>query len=91
MEPNRKECEELLQSLFGYIDEELPDDACATLQDHLAGCAPCGEFVESMRRSLALVRQYRVDAKPGPLPASAKQELRRLYQQALGHGGSQQP
>jgi anti-sigma factor RsiW len=83
MEREKTVCEELLQELFGYIDDELPEDACAVLQQHLAGCGPCEDFVQTMRRSVEVVKGYQVDTKPGPLPESAKAELRRLYQQAL--------
>lgn len=36
-----RECEEALDRLFEYIDEELPDDELARIGQHLRTCPPC--------------------------------------------------
>jgi mycothiol system anti-sigma-R factor len=35
------DCTSILDRLYEYIDEEMPDDDCATIQKHLDDCAPC--------------------------------------------------
>ena len=36
-----------------YLDAELPPGDCAEIEKHIAGCPPCVEFVESLRKSVA--------------------------------------
>ncbi|WNM23851.1 mycothiol system anti-sigma-R factor [Demequina capsici] len=37
----KAECEEALDRLFEYIDNELPDDELLRIGDHLRTCPPC--------------------------------------------------
>ncbi len=36
-----RECEEALDRLFEYIDQELPDDDLQSIGKHLKTCPPC--------------------------------------------------
>ncbi|WP_159448731.1 mycothiol system anti-sigma-R factor [Demequina sp. NBRC 110053] len=36
-----RECEEALDRLFEYIDDELPQDELRRIGDHLKTCPPC--------------------------------------------------
>jgi len=47
-------CRQMAEMLSAYLDLELPPDACAEVEQHIAGCAPCVDFVESLRRTIAL-------------------------------------
>jgi anti-sigma factor (TIGR02949 family) len=68
-EPGSPECMELLGQLSDYLDDELPADACRHLEEHLEDCPPCVAFLESLRRTVALVRS---DPRP-----EIPQDLRR--------------
>ena len=35
------DCKEIFARLSEYLDAELPPDACADIEAHIAGCAPC--------------------------------------------------
>jgi mycothiol system anti-sigma-R factor len=35
------DCSSILDRLYEYIDDEMADDDCATIQQHLDDCAPC--------------------------------------------------
>ncbi len=37
----KSECRSVLDRLYEYIDDEMADDDCATIQAHLDDCAPC--------------------------------------------------
>lgn len=38
---HKAECEEALDRLFEYIDNELPDDELVRIGEHLKTCPPC--------------------------------------------------
>jgi mycothiol system anti-sigma-R factor len=38
---HKSDCTSILDRLYEYIDDEMADDDCATVQQHLDECAPC--------------------------------------------------
>lgn len=76
-------CKEIFAALSQYIDLELPSESCEEIEEHLRGCAPCIEFVRTLRQTIDLCRQYRPDALPDPLGEDAKRDLRAAYERAL--------
>jgi mycothiol system anti-sigma-R factor len=38
---HKTDCSSVLDRLYEYIDDEMADDDCATVQKHLDECAPC--------------------------------------------------
>jgi RNA polymerase sigma-70 factor (ECF subfamily) len=69
--------------LSDYLDLELPADACAEVEAHLADCPPCVEFAESLRKTVELCRNYQPDELPAPLGEQARDELLEAYQKML--------
>ena len=65
--------------LSEYLDLELPPDACEHIEEHIAGCSPCEEFVESLRKTVELCRKYEGDAIPAPLTEEARTELEKAW------------
>jgi RNA polymerase sigma-70 factor (ECF subfamily) len=83
--PHRAEkCKEVFSLLSEYLNLELPPDACQEIEDHIAGCPPCIEFAESLRKTVELCRHYQPNELPEPLGMSARAELLEAYQQMLG-------
>lgn len=74
-----QECKEIFARLSEYLDQDLPPDVCEQIERHMAGCAPCEEFVESLRRTVDLFREHATGAAPGPLPERARAELLEAY------------
>ena len=54
--------------LSEYLDLELPPEACAEIESHMADCAPCIEFADSLKTTIALCRQH----QPGVMPPAAE-------------------
>lgn len=78
------ECKDVFALLSQYLDQELPDDVCSDIESHIAGCAPCVEFVESLKKSIQLTHDCEVSAAaPAPLPEPARQELLAAYKKML--------
>ncbi len=76
-------CKEVFALLSDYLNLELPPDACAEIESHLAGCPPCIEFAESLRKTVELCRRYRPAELPEPIGAQAREHLLQAYQKML--------
>jgi anti-sigma factor RsiW len=85
MEPHRhdEKCKEVFALLSDYLNLELPPNACQEIEAHLADCAPCIEFTESLRKTVELCHQYRSTELPSPLSQDAKTELLEAYRRML--------
>jgi len=78
-----KKCREVFSLLSDYLNLELPPDACQEMEAHIAGCPPCIEFTESLRKTVELCRHYQPTEMPEPLGTGAREELLEAYQRML--------
>ena len=76
-------CKEVFATLSEYLDLELPPDACKEVEQHLEGCPPCIEFAESLRKTVALCREYKPGEAPAPITEKASTDLRAAYERML--------
>jgi hypothetical protein len=76
-------CKEVFSLLSEYLNLELPPDACHAIETHIAGCPPCIEFTESLRKTLELCRSYSPTELPEPLGRNARQKLLDAYHKML--------
>jgi RNA polymerase sigma-70 factor, ECF subfamily len=84
MKPELDEkCKEVFSLLSEYLNLELPPGACQEIEKHLAGCPPCIEFAESLRKTVALCRSYRPSELPEPIGNKARQQLLEAYERML--------
>lgn len=81
-EPSAK-CKEIFATLSDYLDLDLAPETCEEIERHLAGCPPCVEFTESLRRTVELCRRYRPKELPRPLGEQARAELMQAFEKAL--------
>ena len=79
---NKQDCTEVFAKLSEYLDRELPDASCDEMEKHIAACAPCVQFVESLKKSIHLTRSYTPDDSPSAMPEELKQKLRRTFEAA---------
>jgi len=80
---NELDCKQIFEMLSQYLDGELPAETCAELERHIQDCAPCIEFVKSLKKSVGMCRQYASAEPPPELPAAAKKSLQEAYQKML--------
>ena len=78
-----EKCKEVFSLLSEYLNLELPRGACQEIEAHLAGCPPCIEFAESLRKTVELCRRYRPTELPGPLGRNARGQILDAYQRML--------
>lgn len=71
-EPGERRCRDILRQLSAYIDDELPEDICAELRQHLGACPNCEVFIASLRDTVTLCRQH----QPPPLSTYERARLR---------------
>jgi anti-sigma factor RsiW len=51
-------CMDRLGSLSDYLDGELDEELCAEIERHMAECGNCRLVVDSLRKTIALYRDY---------------------------------
>ena len=78
-----EKCRELFAMLSDYLNLDLPPEACREVESHLAGCPPCVEFAESLRKTVDLCRGYRPAEMPEPLGEAARKQLFDAWQKVL--------
>jgi anti-sigma factor RsiW len=83
-------CQSGVELLTDYLEGALPHDARAALEQHVAGCQRCAAFVESYRRTPALLRNATAVSLPPDL-ARALQDLVRAQGRAKKGSGHVPP
>jgi len=83
MEHHPESGQDVIALLSDYVDFELPLAICGEVERHLAGCAACLEFVESLRSTIALCRAYAPRTMPAPLSDRARSELESAWRKML--------
>ncbi|HYA16616.1 MAG TPA: zf-HC2 domain-containing protein [Bryobacteraceae bacterium] len=76
-------CAEVFAQLSRYIDLDLPPETCREIEAHIAGCEPCVEFTESLRKTVELCRNYAPEELPDPISQEARKRLARAYERLL--------
>jgi anti-sigma factor (TIGR02949 family) len=76
-----RECRELFGRLSEYLDGELDPSVCDETDQHLGECAPCQEFLESLRRSVAILKRVPGEPLPEEMRVAMRQALRRLQEE----------
>lgn len=64
-------CQDMLQKLNSYIDQELEKTLCEELEQHLRDCHDCRVVLDSMRKTIEL---YRLDENE-TLPEDVRRRL----------------
>ena len=77
------ECKEIFAQLSAYLDLEIPADACRHIEAHLKDCPPCIEFVDSLRKTVALCKQYSPAEMPTSMSEASRAELYAAYRKAM--------
>ncbi len=83
MEKHPENCKEVFALLSEYLNLELPPDACHEIEEHLAGCPPCIEFANSLRKTVEICRCYEPTEMPKPIEQGAREQLLAAYRKML--------
>lgn len=77
------DCRELFATLSKYLDAELPAGDCEAIEKHIAACPPCVEFVNSLKKTIALCRAPLDPPGPGPVTPELRAKLLAAYRKSL--------
>lgn len=69
-------CASGVELLMDYVDDVLPSDVRAALDEHVAGCARCAAFVASYLAVPRILREASAVTLPADVEASLKAFLR---------------
>ena len=75
-------CQEWVEMVTDYLEGVLPPRLQAAVARHLATCPHCTEYLEQMRRTIAVSRELQVDE----VPADVVDALARAFAD-YGRGG----
>lgn len=76
-------CLEIFARLSEYLDGELDEMDCRLIEEHIQDCAPCVEFMRSLRRSIEAAHTYAAEVEPSQLPPEVESRLKQAWQEAL--------
>jgi anti-sigma factor RsiW len=68
-------CREMVELITDYLEGRMPRATRRRFKAHLAGCEHCSEYLEQMRRTIALTGRLREE----DLSAQASEEFAALY------------
>jgi len=81
-------CKALFAQLSSYLDEQLDDSLCTTLEQHLDGCEPCRAFLASLERTVEELHRLPAESFKKAAAAKLRRELLAQYPLPLGGVGS---
>lgn len=78
-------CRDLAARLSEYLDHEIDPDACGAIEGHLDDCPPCRDFLESLRRTVGLVREVAPPLES--IPDDVKKRIVEAYRRVRSERG----
>jgi predicted anti-sigma-YlaC factor YlaD len=57
-------CQEVVDLLSDYLDDELSETEVADIRKHLAGCANCETFFDSLKTTVRLTKKLECEEIP---------------------------
>jgi anti-sigma factor RsiW len=73
-------CKQFVEDVTAYLDGALPETVMALVEEHLADCPHCREYLAQMRETIALTRaltEHEVDV----MPADVRDRLMRAFRE----------
>jgi|GraSoiStandDraft_57_1057295.scaffolds.fasta_scaffold711610_2 anti-sigma factor RsiW len=73
-------CRQFVEDVTAYLDGALPEQVLSLVEQHLADCPHCREYLSQMRVTIALtgvVAQAEVDG----MPADVRQRLMQAFRE----------
>lgn len=68
-------CKELVELVTDYLEDSLPGDLRARMDQHLAGCDGCSSFLQQMRQTVRLTGQL----QEANLTPQQREDLLRIF------------
>jgi len=75
-QPHDKDCSEVLERVFAFIDNELPTADISVIQHHLDECGPCLQKYDLERTVKTLIRRSCSEQAPTGLREKVMMRIR---------------
>ncbi len=80
-------CLEIFARLSEYLDGELAAEDCAAVEEHIADCPPCVEFLQGLRTSIEASKGFKTPVAPDPVDEAMRERLQYAWSEALARRG----
>jgi anti-sigma factor (TIGR02949 family) len=80
-------CQEVLDQLWEYLDEDARAEFTAHIDEHLGGCRHCKMEVDSLRQTISLYRCEEQVGTPIQLSVRLREALQNAYRESEEHHG----
>ena len=81
MEPRKLGCEEVLEQLSDYLDEDSRSELCEAIEAHLSRCHDCQVEVDTLKKTILLYQADRVVEVPMAVSRRLGAALAQAYRQ----------
>ncbi len=81
VEPKKLGCEEVLEQLSDYLDEDARSELCEAIEAHLSRCHDCQVEVDTIKKTILLYQADRVIEMPVAVSGRLSAALAKAYTQ----------
>jgi predicted anti-sigma-YlaC factor YlaD len=74
-------CNEVLDQLADYLDEDARAELCHAIEEHLAQCADCQIEVDTLKKTIVLYQSDRATAVPLNVSARLRAVMMNAYEE----------
>jgi predicted anti-sigma-YlaC factor YlaD len=78
-EKKRLNCDEVLDNLRDYLDEQDRADLCREIEEHLKHCHDCQVEVDSIKKTIVLYQADRTTEVPLTVSSALRAALSNMY------------
>ena len=68
-------CQQLIDFIMSYLDDELPADQRAEFDRHMAACPSCVDYLKTYEKTVSLAKACATDEVPDEVPESLVQAI----------------
>ena len=79
-------CEDLIEELGSYLDDELTPEQRRQLEEHLSDCRPCEVIADSARKTVRIVTGCKSFELPPKMSARIMSKIRSTCTKGKGDG-----
>ena len=76
------DCGDVREKLSEFIDDDLLDDVCRAINEHLTNCKDCKVSVDTLKKTIVLYQADRETKTPVAVNLRLQEALAREYQRA---------
>ena len=73
------DCNEVLEQLADYLDDDAREELCRAIESHLSRCRDCRLEVDTVRKTIVLYQMDREVAMPPGASSSLESALAKEY------------